>query len=78
MDIKQQVIAVMTEVKKAVVGKDTVLLKVLIAVLGGGHVLLEDIPGVGKTTMALAFSRALGLEYRRVQFTPDEIGRAHV
>lgn len=71
MDIKQQVIAVMTEVKKAVVGKDTVLLKVLIAVLGGGHVLLEDIPGVGKTTMALAFSRALGLEYRRVQFTPD-------
>lgn len=71
MDVKKQVITVITEVKKAVIGKDAVLLKVLMAILGGGHVLLEDIPGVGKTTMALAFSRALGLEYRRVQFTPD-------
>ena len=41
------------------------------AFLAGGHVLLEDIPGVGKTTLAMAFSRAMGLSYRRVQFTPD-------
>lgn len=62
---------VIDEVKKAVVGKDDVLQKVFFTILAGGHVLLEDIPGVGKTTMALAFSRALGLVYRRVQFTPD-------
>ena len=62
---------VILEVKKAIVGKDAVLVKVLLAILAGGHILLEDIPGVGKTTMALAFSRALGLRYGRVQFTPD-------
>ena len=56
---------------KAVVGKDEVLARVLLAILARGHILLEDIPGVGKTTMALAFSRALGLDYNRVQFTPD-------
>ena len=57
--------------KKAVVGKDDVLAKVLLAILARGHILLEDIPGVGKTTMALAFSKALSLKYNRVQFTPD-------
>ena len=62
---------ILTEVKKAVVGKDQVLAKVLLAILARGHILLEDIPGVGKTTMALAFSRALSLQYNRVQFTPD-------
>lgn len=62
---------VVAEVKKAVVGKDEVLVKVLLAILARGHILLEDIPGVGKTTMALAFSRALALNYNRVQFTPD-------
>ena len=62
---------VVAEVKKAVVGKDDILVKALLAVLARGHILLEDIPGVGKTTMALAFSRALGLAYHRVQFTPD-------
>lgn len=71
MKPNKQIIAVLNEVKKAVIGKDDILLKTLLAILCGGHVLLEDIPGVGKTTMALAFSRALGLEYRRVQFTPD-------
>ena len=65
---------VVAEVKKAVVGKDDILVKALLAVLARGHILLEDIPGVGKTTMALAFSRALGLAYHRVQFTPDVIG----
>ena len=63
--------AILAQVRRAVVGKDEVLARVLLAILAGGHILLEDIPGVGKTTMALAFSRALGLEYGRVQFTPD-------
>ncbi len=62
---------ILTQVRKAVVGKDSVLLWVLAAILAKGHILLEDIPGVGKTTMALAFSRALGLSHNRVQFTPD-------
>ena len=62
---------VMAQVRKAVVGKDNVLLWVLAAILAKGHILLEDIPGVGKTTMALAFSRALGLSHSRMQFTPD-------
>lgn len=62
---------VVAEVKKVIVGKDEVLIKVLMAILARGHILLEDIPGVGKTSMALAFSRALGLRYGRVQFTPD-------
>lgn len=61
----------MGEVRKAVVGKDRVLLWSLATILARGHILLEDIPGVGKTTLALAFSRALGLTYGRVQFTPD-------
>lgn len=64
-------ISVLDEVKKAVVGKDDVLEFAFIAILARGHILVEDIPGVGKTTMALAFSKALGLEYKRVQFTPD-------
>lgn len=62
---------ILNEVGKAIVGKDEVLIKALLAILAGGHILMEDIPGVGKTTMALAFSRALGLDYNRVQFTPD-------
>lgn len=62
---------VVGEVKKAVVGKDETVVKTLLAILARGHILLEDIPGVGKTTMAIAFSKALGLKYNRVQFTPD-------
>ena len=62
---------IMNQVRKVVVGKDNVLLWVLAAILAKGHILLEDIPGVGKTTMALAFSKVLSLEYSRVQFTPD-------
>ena len=62
---------VVTEVKKAIVGKDPVLVKVLAAILARGHILLEDIPGVGKTTLALAFAKALNLQFSRVQFTPD-------
>ncbi len=62
---------VLEQVRKVVVGKDTVLLWSLAAILAGGHILLEDIPGVGKTTMALSFSKTLDLQYNRVQFTPD-------
>ena len=62
---------ILHQVRKVVVGKDKVLLWTLATILAGGHILLEDIPGVGKTTMALAFSKALSLSYNRVQFTPD-------
>ena len=62
---------VIDEVEKAVVGKRDILTKIMTAILAGGHRLIEDIPGTGKTTMALAFSRAMGLEVKRVQFTPD-------
>lgn len=62
---------ILDQVRRVVVGKDTTLLWVLAAILARGHILLEDIPGVGKTTMALAFSKALDLQYSRVQFTPD-------
>ena len=64
-------LGIINEVRKAIVGKDTVVCKVLMAILAGGHVLLEDNPGVGKTTLATAFSKALGLSCRRVQFTPE-------
>ena len=63
--------AIIGEVQKAVIGKQTVIEKVLMALLADGHILLDDIPGVGKTTLALALSRALGLQYNRIQFTPD-------
>lgn len=66
-----QINSILKEVKKAVIGKDAVIIKVLLAVLCKGHVLIEDIPGVGKTTLALAFSKALSLEHNRMQFTPD-------
>ena len=59
------------EITKAVVGKDDIIEQVLAAIFAGGHVLLEDVPGVGKTTLALAFSRALSMDYKRIQFTPD-------
>ena len=64
---------IITELKKAIVGKDEILKKVYMAILAGGHVLLEDVPGVGKTTLALAFSKALGLDYKRIQFTSDSV-----
>ena len=60
-----------TQVKKVIVGKDAIIEKVWMAILARGHILLEDVPGVGKTTMALAFSKALGLDVKRIQFTPD-------
>ena len=68
MNIIQKIIA---ELRKAIQGKDQVLVWMLMTILSNGNILLEDIPGVGKTTIALAFSRALGLDYGRVQFNPD-------
>jgi MoxR-like ATPase len=61
------------EVNKVILGKEDVVRKVLLAILARGHVLLEDVPGVGKTTMAMAFARTLGLETKRVQFTSDTL-----
>lgn len=63
--------SVIGEVEKSVVGKTDILRKVMTAILAGGHVLIEDIPGTGKTTLALSFSHAMGLKVNRVQFTPD-------
>ncbi len=63
--------AVLAEVNKAVLGKEREIFEIMTAFLANGHVLLEDIPGVGKTTLAKAFSAAMGLECKRVQFTPD-------
>ena len=62
---------VMGEVKKVIVGKDDCIEKVMAAILARGNVLLEDVPGVGKTEMAIAFSRSMGLKSNRIQFTPD-------
>jgi len=62
---------VLKSVMSAIVGKEQVVLRVFLAILARGHILIEDIPGVGKTTLAIAFSKALNLEYSRVQFTPD-------
>jgi MoxR-like ATPase len=67
----QKTLEIINEVKKVVVGKDEIVVKVLMVILAKGHILLEDIPGVGKTTLALAFSKAMSLDYKRVQFTPD-------
>lgn len=63
--------AVVNEVKKIVSGKDSCIDKAFAAILAGGHILIEDVPGVGKTTLAVAFSQAMGLLNHRVQFTPD-------
>ncbi len=62
---------IMDEVNKVVIGKRQIIEKALTAILAKGHILLEDFPGVGKTTLALAFSKAMALEHHRLQFTPD-------
>ena len=63
--------SVMDSVNTVIKGKENVVRKVLAAVIAGGHILMEDIPGVGKTTLAMAFAKSLSMEYKRVQFTPD-------
>lgn len=69
--MKNQLSAICGEVNKVIIGKETVVEKVLMAMLADGHILLDDVPGVGKTTLAVAFARAIGLNYSRIQFTPD-------
>ncbi len=66
-----ELLTVKNEISKVLRGKDDVIEMVLCTVLAGGHILLEDIPGVGKTTLAVALSRSLGIAYKRMQFTPD-------
>ena len=63
--------SIVNEVKKVISGKDRECVMLLCALISGGHVLIEDVPGVGKTTLASALSRAAGLDFRRAQFTPD-------
>ena len=62
---------IILQVEKAISGKRAVIEKLMMAILSDGHILLDDVPGVGKTTLALALSRTLGLNYHRIQFTPD-------
>ena len=62
---------VVVEVEKAIIGKRNLLRQIMTAVLAGGHVLLEDYPGLGKTLLANSFATALGLAFKRIQFTPD-------
>lgn len=71
--IVEQSKQIINEVTKAFIGNQALVEKVLMAIYAGGHVLLEDCPGVGKTTLALAFSRALGLDHKRIQFTTDTL-----
>jgi MoxR-like ATPase len=59
------------EIKKVIKGKDEVVLKMILSIISGGHILIEDVPGVGKTTLAMALCSALSMTYKRIQFTPD-------
>lgn len=68
---EKTILDILNEVTGVVIGKNTVVVKMLMSFLAGGHVLLEDIPGVGKTTLAMAFARSMDLVANRVQFTPD-------
>lgn len=71
LDYTEVVKKILKEIKKVVKGKDEIIEKVLTAILARGHILIEDIPGVGKTTLAMAFSKVMALEEKRMQFTPD-------
>ena len=64
---------ILKEIEKVIVGKNEIVEKVLMAVLSGGHVLMEDVPGTGKTTTAMTFAKVLGLDSRRIQFTSDTV-----
>jgi len=70
-NVREKISLVISEVKKVVTGKDECVGKVFAVILAGGHILIEDVPGVGKTTLATAFSKALDLNNHRMQFTPD-------
>lgn len=69
--VHQTMKAIEAEVGKVIIGKDEVIRKVLMSIFAGGHILLDDVPGVGKTSLAIALGKTLGLEYNRIQCTPD-------
>ena len=71
MSNKPELNLIFSEINKVIIGKSEVVEQIFMAMLTGGHILLDDVPGVGKTTMAVAISNVLGLNYRRIQFTPD-------
>ena len=70
---KEKISKIINETSKAITGKEEIIKRVLTVILAKGHVLLEDIPGVGKTTLALAICKSIGMEFGRVQFTPDVV-----
>ncbi len=70
-DVGERTKAIVAEVKKAIVGKDDLLERVMVGILAGGHLLFEDYPGLAKTLIARSFARVLGMEFKRIQFTPD-------
>ena len=69
--IQDKLERIQREVNQVIRGKENVVERVLAAIISGGHILMEDIPGVGKTTLATTFAKALSMNYKRVQFTPD-------
>jgi MoxR-like ATPase len=71
--VREKIEKIRDQITKVILGKQDVIEKVLMAVLASGHVLLEDVPGVGKTTLTLAFAKAMGLETKRIQFTSDSV-----
>ena len=71
MNSKEMIGALISEVEKVVIGKKREITLLITAMLAGGHVLIEDVPGTGKTTLASALSKACGLSFNRAQFTPD-------
>ena len=70
-NVNKAIAMIMDEMGKAILGKNDVLQKVFAAVLAEGNILLDDVPGTGKTTMAIALGKVLGLSFNRIQFTPD-------
>jgi len=71
--MKNSAASIVRQVRTVIVGKDEVIAKTLMAILSGGHILLEDVPGTGKTTLALALAKTLGLQFKRMQFTSDSM-----
>lgn len=69
--MNQEIQQIISEIQGVIKGKDDVIKKVIAAILASGHILLEDIPGVGKTTLAMALGKTMELDYHRMQFTPD-------
>lgn len=71
--VNEKVIQIQKELERIIKGKKEITDKILMAILAKGHVLMDDVPGVGKTTTALGFCRLLGLDFKRIQFTPDVV-----